>query len=468
MHRPILPLLCLLLAGCVPALGPLPVAKTPADLESAASLAAPAAAWPAAAWWKGYGDPQLDALIEEARRGSPDVAAAMARVRVADALAQQSGAALAPTLDATGSAGLSKQSYNNGIPPDFVPKGWNDRGDVSLSAGFDLDLWGRNRAALAAATSEAEAARVDAEQAILILSASVAQAYAELARLYAGRDVAERTVAVRQASFGLARDRVLIGLDNRGVSKLAESRLAAARGALVAQDEAIALTRNRLAALVGAGPDRGMGLKRPLGRRLSAFGLPENLAIALIGRRPDIVAARLRAGAAASRMKYAIADFYPNINLSAVIGLQSLGLGQLIDSGSTMGSIGPAISLPLFDGGQRAGRYRQSRGTYDLAVADYDGTLVAALHEVADAAASIRALAPQRQEAATALAAAEEAQEIARLRYEGSLSPYLDVLAAEDDVLERRRAAADLDARAFTLDIALIRALGGGYVASSH
>jgi len=446
----------------------MPVARTPADLASEASLAAPAAGWPAAEWWRGYGDPQLDALIDEARRGAPDVAAALARVRVAEALARQAGGVLAPTLDASGSAGFSKQSYNNGIPPDFVPKGWNDRGDVSLTAGFDLDLWGRNRAALAAATSEAEAARVDADQALLMLSAGVAQAYAELSRLYAGRDVAERTVAVRQASFGLARDRVLIGLDNRGVEKLAESRLAAARGALVAQDEAITLTRNRLAALLGAGPDRGAAIGRPAQARLAAFGLPARLGFELIGRRPDIVAARLRTQAAGSRIRQAKAAFYPNINLSAVIGLQSLGLGQLVDSGSTMGSIGPAISLPLFDGGRRDGQYRQARGNYDLAVADYDGALVTALHEVADAAASIRALAPQRQEAATALAAAEEAQEIARLRYEGSLSPYLDVLTAEDTVLERRRAVADLDARAFTLDISLIRALGGGYVSSSH
>ena len=468
MHSRFLPILTLLLAGCAPALGPLPVAKTPADLASAQSLAAPAAAWPAAEWWRGYGDPQLDALIAEARAGAPDVAAAMARVRIAQALAQQAGAALAPSLEASGSAGLSKQSYNNGIPPDFVPRGWNDRGDVSATASFDLDLWGRNRAALAAATSEAEAARVDADQALLLLSAGIADAYAELSRLYAGRDVAERAVAVRQASFALARDRVLIGLDNRGVQKLAEARLAAARGALVQQDEAIALTRNRLAALLGAGPDRGLAVTRPDQARLHAFGLPQNLAFDLIGRRPDLVATRLRAEAAGSRIKQARAAFYPNINLTAVIGLQALGLNQLVDSGSTMGSIGPAISLPIFDHGRLAGQFRQSRGQYDLAVADYDATLVGALREVADAAASIRALQAQRAEAAQALAAAEEAHEIARLRYEGSLSPYLDVLTAEDSVLERRRAAADLDARAFTLDIALIRTLGGGYVSSSH
>ena len=191
--------------------------------------------------------------------------------------------------------------------------------------------------------------------------------------------------------------------------------------------------------------------------------MPQQLALDLIGRRPDIVSARLRAEAATHSIKSARAAFYPNINLTALIGLQSLGLSNLLDSGSTMGSVGPAVSLPIFNRGRLIGELRGAEAQSDLAVANYDATLVEALHQVADAAGSIRALEARRRDAETALSAAEGAYTIARQRYEGGLSTYIDVLTAEDTVLDRRRAAADLDTRAFTLDVALMRALGGGF-----
>jgi len=184
----------------------------------------------------------------------------------------------------------------------------------------------------------------------------------------------------------------------------------------------------------------------------------------LIGRRPELVSARLRAEAAAQRIKAARAAYYPDISLSALIGLQSLGLNQLIDSGSTYGSVGPAFSLPIFDRPRLDGQLRGARATYDQAVATYDDSLVTALKDVADAAASLRALAGRQAQAASALTAAQNAYGIAQQRFAGGLSTYLDVLTAEDAMLDRRRVVADLQARGFTLDIALVRALGGGFI----
>ena len=139
----------MLLSGCAPSLGPMPVARSASDLASTASLAAstaslaaPTAQWPAEEWWRSYADPQLDALIAEARAGSPQVAAALARVRAADALAEQAGASLLPTITANGNVALEKDSYNTAIPAEFVPRGWNGTGRLSLSGSFDLDLWG--------------------------------------------------------------------------------------------------------------------------------------------------------------------------------------------------------------------------------------------------------------------------------------------------------------------------------------
>jgi NodT family efflux transporter outer membrane factor (OMF) lipoprotein len=452
------------LAGCasVPRLGPKPALASAGALGAEQALAGAHGAWPATDWWSGFGDPQLSRLIGEALAGSPDMAAAAARVRAAEALAQQAGAALQPQAQLDATVGGIKQSYNLGIPRQFVPKGIIDTGRITGSFSFDLDLWGKNRAALAAATSEAEAAAVDAAQAQLMLSTGVASAYAELAQLYAERDVAAEAVRVRQATADLTAKRVLNGLDTRGEQRQAESRVPAARAEIAALDEAIALTRNRLAALVGAGPDRGLAIERP---QLTATGaaLPERVALELIGRRPDIVAARLRTEAAASRIKVARAEFYPNVNLAAIVGLQSFGLDQLFDSGSLYGNAGPALSLPLFEGGRLEGNYRGARARYDEAVARYNGTLVTALREVADAVASLRALDTRLAEQRQALAAAEEAAKIARIRYQGGLANQLTALQADDTVLASRRAVADLQARRFTLDIALIRALGGGF-----
>ena len=240
-----------------------------------------------------------------------------------------------------------------------------------------------------------------------------------------------------------------------------------ARADLAATDEGITLTRNRLAALLGAGPDRGASIALPTARVLPAVGLPATLALDLIGRRADISAARLRAEAAAARITVAHAGFFPNVNLVGLIGFQSLGLGNLTASGSDIGQAGAAISLPIFDGGRVAGNYRAARADYDEAVAQYNQTLVRALNEVADAAASQRALGQRQAEAHAALTAADEAYAIARRRYEGGLSTYLSVLSAEDALLRTRQLAAALDAQAMTVNVNLIRALGGGYAPSA-
>ncbi len=453
-----------LLAGCatIPDLAPRAQVAQPVRLGVTQSFTDTRGAWPVQGWWRAYGDPQLHRLIDEALAQSPDVTIAAARLRAAEALAQQTGAMTLPQASVEASAGGQKQSYNLGIPRQFVPRGVFDTGRIVGNFSFDLDLWGRNRAALAAATTEARAAAIDAEQAALLLSTAVAAAYADLARLHAGRDVAAQAAGVRRDTAELTARRVANGLDTLGEQRQAEARVPAARAEVAALDEALALTRNRLAALAGKGPDRGLAITRPT-VATGPIGLPDNLALDLIGRRPDIAAARLRTEAAASRIKVARADFYPNVNLSAVIGLQSFGLDQLFKSGSTFGTAGPAISLPLFQGGRLEGGYRGARAQYDEAVARYDATLVTALREVADAAASLKSLDVQLEEQRQAVAAAEQAARIARIRYRGGLANQLTALQADDTLLSLRRQLVELEARRFTLDIALVRALGGGF-----
>ena len=470
MARQILPIAsaALLLAGCaaVPDLGAPPQVRTPQAYAATQSFSAPRAEWPSDQWWKSYGDSQLDTLVDEALAGSPTLAQAQARVRAAQARAQQARAATLPSLSANAQAAETKQSYNNGIPPAFVPHGYNDTGRASLDLSFDLDLWGRNRAALAAATSEAVATEMDAAQARLMLSTSVVASYADLGRAFAEAEAAQQALENRETTRKLVAQQVVNGAANQGELKQAEAAVASARQELAAAEEQIGLARDQIAALLGAGPDRGLAITRPSRPSGRAFGLPDNLAADLLGRRPDLQAARLRAEAAAKRVDVARADFYPNVNLAAFIGVQSLGLDMLTESGSDIGQAGLALSLPIFQGGRLSGAYRGARAEYDAAVAAYDATLVQALKEVADAAVSERALATRLASAREALAKGEEAYRIARMRYEGGLDSYTSVLTAENALILQRRAAADLESRALALDAALVRALGGGFRAA--
>ncbi len=444
--------------------GAAPAAPKPiAAYAASQSFTAPVADWPTSDWWKAYGDPQLDQLVSEALAGSPDMAAAQARLDHARAAVGEVRAGLFPALQGEASVAESKQSYNNGIPALFVPKGYNDVGRVALDFSYDFDFWGKTRSAVAAATSETRASEADAAAARLTLSTAVASSYADLTRLYAERDVTERSVQSRLETLDLVNRRVINGLDTQAELKQAQAGVPDARAELAFIDEQIAETRNALAALLGAGPDRGLTIARPAAASVKAFGLPPTLAADLIGRRPDVVAARWRAEAAAKRIGQAKAQFYPDVNLTAFVGYQSLFLRDLFKSGSDIGQVGPALTLPIFEGGRLRANLRGANADYASAVASYDGAVIQALREVADAATGERALTSRLKESRDALDAEEQAYRVARARYEGGLTNYQTVLIAEDRVLQSRRTVVDLDARSFALDIQLIKALGGGF-----
>ena len=451
----------------VPDLGerPMPRAIETLDTAIAAPVAAPEGGWPDAGWWRDYGDAQLTSLIEAALAGSPTMDEAAARVRRAEAIAQQAGASRYPEISANTSAGLAQQSTGSIDLPGGInlPHNWNDNASVSLSLTWDLDLWGRNRATLRAALSDAEAARADAAYARLALSTAIAASYADLARLASVRATSETYLRIRGDTLRMMQAREQQGLENRAAVMRAESGRASAAAELAAIDEQIDLTRNAIAALIGEGPGRGQAITLPAAARLDAFGLPADLGIGLVGRRPDIVAARLRAEAQGERIQAARAEFFPNIRISALIGLQALGIGNLLDSGASHGSVGPAISLPIFSGGRIEGNYRGTRADYDAAVASYNQTLVNALKDVADVAAGQRALAIRLRESRAALAASDTAFRMIEARYRGGLATYLDLLSAEDALNSSRRTVAELEASAFSLDVALVRALGGGF-----
>jgi NodT family efflux transporter outer membrane factor (OMF) lipoprotein len=452
-------------SGC--ATLPAPRAQTsPAVAESYAtrqSFAAPERTWPSDQWWLDYRDPQLTALIQEGLARAPDMRVAAQRFARAEAVAGQVSSREAPSVTANGEVGGTKQSYNYIFPEAFAPHGWKAYGQTTLDLSWDLDFWGKNRASAVAARKDAASAAAEAADTRLVLSTGIASAYAELERLYAELDAARDAVDVRRRTADLMRGRFAKGLENDSAVERAESGEATAEAQAAKLLEDIDLERDEIAVLIGAGPDRGRVIERPALTTVRAFGLPKTLPLELIGRRPDIIAAKLTAEAAGSRIKAASAAFYPNINLSASAGVQSLGIGNLVKAGSDFGTAQPAVSLPIFDGGKLRGQYRAAEADYGIAVAQYDGAVTEALRQIADVANSERALATRLDSTRDAERHAEAAWRSANNRYRGGLATYLDVLTAEDTLIQSQQAVASLETRALTLDISLTRALGGGF-----
>ena len=460
------PLLALALAGCASTAGLEPrLSAVPADAVAAqrSLAAAPVspAAWPASDWWTRYGDPQLDALMTEALASSPTLAVAEARTRKAAAAAAAADAARSPRVDASLESTHERFSENGLVPP---PVGGSTQTLSTLQAtlSWELDFWGRNRAAYEAAVGTARAAEVDAHAARLALSTSIALTYAELQHAWLQRDVAEATLRQRESILALTRDRVAAGLDSRLPLKQAEAALPATREEIARLDERIALSRNALAALLGAGPDRGLAIARPQRAALAPLALPSVVPAELIGRRPDIVAQRWRIEAARQDIAAAKAEFYPNVNLLAFAGVQALG-GNLLTAASRTLGIGPAVTLPIFDAGRLRAGLAGRDADYDIAVGQYNQLVADALRDVVDQLASVQSVATQRKEQRDALATAQQAFDLALLRYREGLGDYLQVLSAQQPLLNEQMQEADLDARELVLSINLVRALGGGF-----
>lgn len=467
--RPLTALLCAALAaaGCASPAGLTTHATLtdPARLEAQRTLEAARfapASWPGTDWWKALGDPQLDALIGEALEGSPSIRLAQARVERARSLAVAAGAPRAPQVNGSLDATRQRISENYIFPPPLAGS-WQWQNQASLNFSYEFDFWGRNAALYEAALGEARAAEADGYAARLVLSSAIARAYVQLARDFDQLDLAHETLAEREHVLELVRRRVDAGMDSRLELKQAEAELPAARERIIQLEESIALGRNQIAALAGEGPDRGLAIARPKMAAPVEALLPSAVPADLIGRRPDVIASRWRVEAAARGAAAARAQFYPNIDLAAFVGLQSLNWSKFLDAGSTIAGIGPAVNLPIFDGGARRGNLGARNADYDAAVEQYNQTLADALRDIADQLAAFRSVEQQQPQVRAGLAAAREAYELSLTRYQAGLANYLSVLTAETQVIAQRSLAVDLRAHELDASVRLAQALGGGY-----
>jgi NodT family efflux transporter outer membrane factor (OMF) lipoprotein len=435
----------------------------PAALESARSLAGAkldAAAWPQQGWWKALDDAQLDKLVDEALADNPDMTLVDARVLSAMAAAGAADAARKPTLNGGASAAGAR------VPPILPPLASGHFGVIRygyLSFKWDFDLWGGKRAAWQAAVGNARAAEVDAQAARLKLSADVVQAYFQLAGAYAQRDLANEELQRANDFLKLTHKRVASGIDSKFSLARIQAESASDRAHLEAADNVVHSAGLVLAALLGAGPDRALSIERPALPAIPALSLPSGLPADLLGRRPDVVAARWRVEAAGHGIKAAKTKFLPNIGISSLAGLIAPSTMNLFSLQNRFYTISPALSLPIFEGGALRANLAGKDAARDIAVAQYNQTLVHAVNQVAGQVDDLQSLSAQVQDAESARASAYEAYAFAMKRYRAGVGNYLEALSVRQELIAAEQQLASLQTRRVNAWAALNEALGGGF-----
>ncbi|WP_394778370.1 efflux transporter outer membrane subunit [Undibacterium sp.] len=438
----------------------------PKSTQDTTSLPAEHGHWPAADWAAQFGDPQLSALIAEALKQSPTLAQASARVAAAAAFTETARANTQAKV--SGDYTLSRQQYSSSalVPPPYAGS-WQTENKAVVSASYELDVWGKNSSALQSSISKLRASEAEQEKVKLTLSAAIARSYNELARLYALRDLAGTELEQRQQLRLLTDKRAASGLDTEVEQQGTRKNLASSQASLTALDGQILDVRYQLAALLGAAPDRGLQIARPSMGAGDTVALPDNLPADLVSRRPDIVVARWNVDASTRDIKVAKADFYPDINLTAAIGLDAFGFGRFLNAASRTVSAAPAVHLPIFDGGALRAQLKGRYADFDYAVANYNQTLVSALSEVAVQLAKVRSTDAQLADAQAASNAATRTYQLTGIQYKAGLTTQLNVVQARINALASEQNVTGLRMNRRDQQIALAAALGGGFVDAS-
>lgn len=452
--------LALVTAGC--AVGPdyrrpeiaTPVSwKTPPQPE--------AAAWPATDWWAGFRSPELAAYIDQAQRNNYDIAAAAARVAQADARTRIAGAALLPSVDAGAAVARSRIGTGNNSSS---RQGAIERTSysASLAASYELDFWGKNRSALAAAQSLALASRYDRETVAITVLADVATTYFgvlefrdRLAIARENLDNAERVLAIVEA-------RVRNGAAS--ALELAQQRTVVAnqRASVPPLEQQLRQTENALAILLGETPEAltiTTGSLDDVALPAVAPGMPSEL----LQRRPDIANAEAQLVAANADIGTARAALFPSILLTAQTGFESLALSSLFSSAGFFYTLAASVAQPIFEGGRLSGQVDLTEARYEELVQTYRGTVINAFRDTEDALVAMRQLAAQQVLQEEAVAAAQTAFELADTRYRAGADTLINVLDAQRTLFQARDQVAQIRAARLQATVSLFRALGGGW-----
>jgi NodT family efflux transporter outer membrane factor (OMF) lipoprotein len=438
-----------------------PSAAAPAVFKEAPAAdstwfpAAPADTLDRGPWWQLFGDPILSKLVEQVEVSNQNVAAAVAAYAQAQALVRQERAALFPSLAINASATRSGGAASLAQPTNL---------QLGLGASWEPDIWGQLRLAVTSAQASAQAsaanlaaARLSAQAALATDYFALREADNEIALLTAAVSAYERSLRITQNQYDAA-------IAQRTDVLQAQTQLETTRANLTAMVGQRALLEHAIALLVGKAPADFSVAPAPWNANVPA--LPLVVPSALLQRRPDIAAAERRAAAANAQIGIAVSAFYPNISLGGSGGFESLHAGTWIQGPSALWSLGAQAAQLLFDAGQRRALTSEARHSYEAQVAGYKNTVILAFNDVEDQLSSLRILEQETGVEQKAVASAQHSFEISNRRYKGGVTSYLEVLTAEQALLQNQRTAIDLQTRQFAASVALVRSLGGGWDAT--
>lgn len=459
-----LPLLgvVLLVAGC--AMGPdyrRPAVPAPAAWKAPAGAAAGLLP---AHWWELFHDPVLDDLEARALKGSPQLAAAMARLEQARATARVAAADLYPTLTFDPSANRSRQSENRPLQPGVPVLAYaaNDF-KTPLDVSYELDLWGRVRRSSESARAQAQASAADLATVRLSLQADIAQNYFNLRELDAEIAVQERNLQLRRERAGLVQARLRRGTASELDSEQEQADVASLTAELSALRRARAGLEDAIAVLLGEAPS-AVAIPASAAQARPPE-VPAGLPADLLQRRPDVANAERTLAARNAEIGIAQAGYFPRIGLTATLGLESAALSDLVKSGSRIWAFGAGATAPLFDAGRVRGTVERAKAAYAENLAQYQQRVLVAFQEVDTALSDLGHLSSQASAQAESVAHADRAAQLAAIRYKAGVASLLDLLDAQRTALAAQRGAAQVDGLRLVSTVKLIKALGGGWKA---
>jgi multidrug efflux system outer membrane protein len=456
-------LIMLALAGCaqiMPDLHPQPK-RDIASAELSAGIKLAHEGWPEAQWWTAYHDEQLNALIKQALASGPSLQVAAARLGSARSTLSSRAADLG--IDVSAYAGANRQRYSGtGLFPAPIGGAYFTEETLRLDLHYNFDWWGKNRAQVAAAVGELNAGRAEYADSEQLLAASIAQSYFRLQGAWARLANADDMAAAQTALVQDKARRIARGLANADEQRAAEAELSLIRKQQAMLNSDIAHEREALRALAGADNTALADLK-PAPLTATPHALPAHLGMELLARRPDLQAARWKLEASLSRIDAAKAAFYPDVNLTGSIGLDTVKLENLLQAASRTVYLGPTLTLPLFDSKRLDAQLDGARTGRNERIAEYNQAIVEAVRDVAQGGAQLQGIEQQiaQQTAATASARAQLASAQARLDH--GLADNGSVLNARLALLRQRDADVYLQQVQLLAEVALTNALGGGY-----
>jgi NodT family efflux transporter outer membrane factor (OMF) lipoprotein len=367
-----------------------------------------------------------------------------------------------PIIDAGGQINRERITANGIYPPPFGGNTYTET-NVGVNFGYEFDFWGKNRQTLAAKISEKHAAEADFAEARLVLAVAVTTQYLQLQYNMAALKIGDAILHQRQSLMNIIKARASHGIESDIPLSQANANTEAAKMNMSVLKEQIKLSQHQLAALIGKNPFTTEIEANPFRYQKNITRLPKVLHANLLGRRPDIIASRWRIEAAAQRVNAAKARFYPNINLMAVLSLQSFTLGKTFYSSSRDDSIGAAIDLPIFDAGARRANLATQFDEFDIASEQYNQSILIALRDVANQASTLHSLNEQETAQVSALNAAQQSYRLTASRYHHGIADYMHVLEMQNALLQEQNRQIQLQALHLKAAVLMIKALGGNY-----